>query len=95
MSDDTVIGCVRVDDTSHYIVANSVEMPCECCGAGVWVSPTGRQIIAEHGAVPTCMECLEQRVEDDGEPELMLPTPEQWAEVRQHLAGYAAWKRRN
>lgn len=91
MSDEAVIGCVRVDG-NPLVALGSVKRSCADCGAAVWVAPTGVEIIKSKGAVPVCVPCIRRRIEADGKPELQ---PISRAQVAEAIAALTHHRRRN
>jgi hypothetical protein len=85
-----ILMCLPVARAAVSPVAGGTRGRCAECGAAVWVSPSGRQIIAEQRAQILCIDCVAKR--EPAADELMPPNARQLAEVE---AALSADHRRN
>jgi hypothetical protein len=67
MSDEVILVCVPVTDYDALVALGSVKRTCASCGTAVWVAPSGVDLIAEKGAVVSCLSCVEKSLEPEDE----------------------------
>lgn len=86
MEEHDVLACVGADEDA---VEGSSLSECSTCGAAIWISPSGRNMIEEKNLVAVCMSCLPV----DG---VFAPVqPEQMVEMMRYFLMNNAEGRRN
>lgn len=83
MTDQSVIGCIRVGQ-AVMVAPNSIIVKCEDCAQNIWLAPRSQSILKEGkvlglNIVPVCEVCLPVRIDaaaEDGEPTELSTTPD-------------------
>jgi hypothetical protein len=81
-----VVGLRVEGPAQDFIIPGSVHKACQRCESLIWASPATLASIrgVKHGFL--CMECaLFLRSQEQGESEVMPPSPEQIEELRRNL----------
>jgi hypothetical protein len=82
---DTLV-CSRYDPFAPRIEGSKI-LVCAECEHAIEVAPSGQRFAAKTGARMICVLCGIKVMKADEDIEVLSPTPEQIAELRQHLRG--------
>lgn len=84
MAERDVLACVPTA-SQGAIAEGSTRDRCADCRRGVWVAPSGRELVAEHNLTILCVPCAIESATREGVP-FEDPQPSQLAEIIQHYA---------
>ncbi len=80
--DEIVVLCFKVLMNPISTVPGSTRRPCSECNQPVWISPATAAHVADKKHRICCAECMAKR--DDGDTQIMTPSPGQLAEIVAH-----------
>lgn len=83
MADRAVIICVPTSTEGDHVVEGSRKEFCELCAEEVWLAPSSFGW-REQGAMIACTPCGLGLAATEPDPQLVRPTREQYAELREH-----------
>lgn len=78
-----ILGCMPTNLGAAHI-PTATKDSCSECEQEVWVAPSGREIIAEKGALILCIKCLSEKIREDGDPKLEPLTEMQHEEIARY-----------
>ena len=83
--DEVVLICMPAMPKERPDIEGSALRECKDCRRPIWLAPTGQKMERERGAKLTCMYCIAEKMKEDPETKIEMPTPEQLEEVKRTL----------